>query len=380
VCNSDHKYISSSLKEILQSKIGCSENQVITFSDYMSTVLYYPDLGFYSNQLQKFGRQGHFFTASTIGSIFSSSIAKQILELFDFGIAKKNVLEIGAGSGDMAIGILKQIGNEISRFQILELNDRLISEQKSKVFSIIPEFFSKVEWVKELPSEFIGVILANEVLDAIPCDRILIDKNGSDIAGLGVGFQNGELIDKKYSLPIDVLAKIQSYGLEYDNYMTESNFQTDAFIKTLASTIKKGALLFIDYGCSHREYYSADRYSGRVRGFHNHKVFSSLYEYLGLMDITTDVNFTQVAESGISSGLDLIGYTNQGAFIINIMPDIISNIYSDSSVENVKLLHELQTLISPVEMGDVFKVMAFSKNIDQDDWIGFSSHDLSYRL
>ncbi len=378
--NIDLESISDSLKDIIKSKICLSESQVIAFSEYMSTVLYYPDLGFYSNHLQKFGRQGHFFTASTIGFIFSDSIAKQMLELFDFGLEEKKVLEIGAGNGDMAINILNRIGREIEKFQILEPNDRLVSEQKSKIHSYAPEFFSKVEWVKDIPNEFVGVVLANEVLDAIPFDRIMIDKNGNNILGVGVGFCDDKLIDKNYPLSEDSLAKIQSYGLKYDNYITEINFQTEAFIKTLASAIKKGALLFIDYGCSHKQYYSAAKDLGRGRGFYNHRVFSNFYEYLGLMDITTDVNFTQVAQAGISAGLDLIGYTNQGAFIINVMPESISNIYSDPSVENVKLLHELQTLISPVEMGEVFKVMAFSKNIDQDEWIGFSSHDLSYRL
>lgn len=378
--NIDLESISDSLKDIIKSKIFCNESQVIAFSEYMSTVLYYPDLGFYSNHLQKFGRQGHFFTASTIGCIFSDSIAKQMLELFNFGLEEKNVLEIGAGNGDMAINILNMIGREIDKFQILEPNDRLVSEQKSKIHSHVPEFFSKVEWVKDIPSEFVGVVLANEVLDAIPFDRIMIDKNGNNILGVGVGFCDGKLMDKNYRLSESSLAKIQSYGLKYDNYITETNFQTEAFIKTLASAIKKGALLFIDYGCSHKEYYSAAKYSGRGRGFYNHRVFSDFYEYLGLMDITTDVNFTQVAQAGISAGLDFIGYTNQGAFIINVMPESISNIYSDPSFENVKLLHELQTLISPVEMGEVFKVMAFSKNIDQDEWVGFSSHDLSYRL
>jgi SAM-dependent MidA family methyltransferase len=378
--NHEHSSISNELRKIVEAKILVSKNQVITFSDYMSTVLYYPDLGFYSNCLQKFGEHGHFFTACSIGKVFAKSMAKQIVELFNFGLPQRNILEIGAGNGDLAINILQEIGNQVDKFEILELNDRLIAEQKSKLYEAVPEYFAKVQWLKDLPNQFVGVVIANELLDAIACDRVLIDKHGEEIVGLGVGLEDGIFVDKKYELSEQSLGHIKAYGLAYDNYNTEINIQIPPFINSLANAIKQGAIIFVDYGCSRKEYYSADKYLGRIRGFFNHRVWSNLYEHLGLMDITTDVDFTLVAQSALNSGMDLIGYVTQGSFIMNAVPEVFNNQQDNINHDSVKFLHDLQTLVSPVEMGAIFKVMGLSKNIDQDDWLGFCHNDISYRL
>lgn len=377
--------MTNQLQQIIINKIKASANQVIDFADFMDTVLYYPDLGFYSNNYQKFGQQGHFITATTIGNILAQSLAKQILEIFSFSLATNTILEIGAGSGKLASDILSLIGNEIDKLQILELNQNLISAQKTEIYNNNPDLFHKIEWIGKLPDHFNGIIIGNEVLDAIPCQRVLIDNNGQDIIGLGVGYDQNKLVDKYYNLELDIIKSIKSYELKYNNYITEFNPSAIAFIKTIANIINQGAVIFIDYGYGQKEYYAESKYLGRLRGFYQHQVYADFYSHLGLMDITADVNFTEIAVNAIAAGLELIGYNYQKSFILNTIPDVIANIGSDFSKnlgdkDKIKMMNQIQTLLSPSEMGDAFKVIAFSKNIEADNWLGFNNYDISHRL
>ena len=372
--------ISRMLKEILVQKIRSNYSQVIPFEQFMNTVLYHIGLGFYSNHLPKFGREGHFITAPGISSIFSGSLVKQIEEIFSFGLSANNILELGAGDGRLAVDILSRMGNSIDRFYILELNAVMKLHQKRLITELVPELTNKVYWLDSLPEEFVGVVIANEVLDAIPCNLIKIDDNGNKICGIGVGLQDLELVEKGYDLTAEILEYAQGLALAYNNYKTEVNLAVSGLIASLAKMLSTGAMIFIDYGFSQKEYYAPHKSEGNLRGFYRHKVYSDVFSNLGLMDITTDVNFTQVAMSGIDSGLDLIGYTNQSYFLLNCSLEFSEELCKQNDLVGVKRLHDLHTLISPSSMGSVFKVMGFSKNMKEDQWLGFNEHDLTYQL
>lgn len=372
--------ISTAVKDKVTQHILRTSNQVISFSEFMNIVLYEPQLGFYSNSLQKFGRQGHFVTAPTLGKLFADSLAKQISEIFTFGLQEHNFLEIGAGDGSLAVNILREIGCQIDYYYILELNATLIAHQKTIILELVPECFNKVQWLSALPEKFIGVIVANEVLDALPFNRVKIDRCGQDVIGLGVGLSGDAFVEKEYALDQITLSKMQALHLPYSNYVTEVNTLTASFVQSIAGVLDEGAIIFIDYGFGQKEYYAPNKIKGNCRGFFAHQVYSNFFEHLGLMDITTDVNFTDVASSGIKADLDLIGYTNQGAFLININPNINDIAFSGGNIQHAKHLHEVQTLVSPMGMGAIFKVIGFSKGLSQDEWLGFKTHDLTYQL
>jgi SAM-dependent MidA family methyltransferase len=372
--------ISHAIKDKVTQHILRTSNQVISFSEFMNIVLYEPQLGFYSNSLQKFGRQGHFVTAPTLGKLFAESLAKQISEIFTFGLRERNFLEIGAGEGTLASNILRVIGNQIDCYYILELNATLVAHQKAIILELVPEYFDKVQWLSTLPEKFVGVIVANEVLDALPFNRVKVDNDGQDIIGLGVGVSENNFVEKEYALDQVTLSKLQALNLSYNNYVTEVNVLTAGFVQSIAGVLDEGAIIFIDYGFGQKDYYAPNKIKGNCRGFFAHQVYNNFFEHLGLMDITTDVNFTDVASSGIKADLDLIGYTNQGAFLININPNINDIAFSGVNIQHVKHLHEVQTLVSPMGMGAIFKVIGFSKGLSQDEWLGFKTHDLTHQL
>ena len=372
--------ISVAIKDKIMQHIVQSSNQVLPFSEFMNIVLYEPQLGFYSNHLQKFGRQGHFVTAPTLGKVFAESLAKQISEIFTFGLPGKNLLEIGAGDGSLAINLLRAIGEQLDCYYILELNATLIAHQQSIILESVPDYFDKVQWLSTLPEGFVGVVIANELLDALPFNRVKIDNDGKDITGVGVGIFEGCFVEKEYDLDPVTLSKTKALNLSYNNYITEVNVLLPSFVRSIAEIVEEGAIVFIDYGFGQKEYYAPNKIKGNGRGFFAHQVYSDFFVHLGLMDITTDVNFTDVAVSGINSGLDLIGYTNQGTFLINSNPAINSSTFSDFDIQQAKHLHEVQTLVSPMGMGAIFKVMAFSKGLSQDEWLGFKTNDLTYQL
>lgn len=372
--------ISTAIKDKITQRILQTSNQVLPFSEFMNIALYEPQLGFYSNPLQKFGRQGHFVTAPTLGKLFAESLAKQISEIFTFGLREHNILEIGAGDGGLAANILQVIGDQIDCYYILELNATLIAHQKAIILESVPEYFDKVQWLSTLPEKFVGIIVANEVLDALPFNRVKIDKDGQDVAGVGVGVGEGGFVEKEYVLDQITLSKLQALHLSYNNYVTEVNILTASFVQSVAGVLDEGAIIFIDYGFGQKEYYAPNKIKGNCRGFFAHQVYSNFFAHLGFMDITTDVNFTDVAISGINAGLDLIGYTNQGAFLINVNPYINNSTFSGFDIKQVKHLHEVQTLVSPMGMGAIFKVIGFSKGLSQDEWLGFKAHDLTYQL
>lgn len=352
---------------------------VIPFSRYMELALYQPSLGYYSNQLFKFGAKGDFVTAPLISSLFGHLISRQLLELFSFGV-KPQVLEFGAGNGKLAADILACCGESIEHYFIIELSANLVAWQRETLLEKVPQFIDKVIWLDNLPDSFDGVMLANEVLDAQPCN--LVHFGADDISGVGVSIIDGKFAYQNYTLDAETKKIATELNLPYKNYISEINLASRGFIRSLADSLNHGAVILIDYGYGEKEYYHSEKYKGTLRGFYRQHVLDSVLEYAGLIDITSSVNWTSIAEVGIDAGLELIGYTNQASFLLNCgLSSIMSELRNQlEEGEYLAISNQVNKLISHNEMGEMFKVCGFSRGLTQDSWGGFSAHDRSYSL
>lgn len=375
----DEQDLTQCLQQIIRAEIETNSG-VISFSRYMELSLYYPGLGYYSNPLFKFGEHGDFVTAPLVSNLFGQLLARQIIELFGFGV-KPQVLEFGAGNGQLAVDILKALGDKLDVYYILELSADLASRQAECIRDEVPQFASKVVWLNNLPAEFEGVMLANEVLDAQPCNLVHFD--AGQIDGVGVTCdESGRFSYVNYTLDAESLAIANELNLSYVDYLTEVNLASRGFMRSLATSLKHGAILLIDYGYGESEYYHVDKTRGTLRGFYRQHVLNDVLKYPGLIDITASVNWSSIATIGIDSGLDLIGYTTQAGFLFNcgLAELMVQRKAELSAPQYLSLSNQINKLISPSEMGEAFKVCGFSKGLDPENWLGFSHYDKSYAL
>lgn len=372
------KELTRRLSEIIYSEIK-QQAGVIPFSRYMELALYYPGFGYYANPGFKFGAKGDFVTAPLVSNLFGYVLAKQIAEIFSFGV-KPQILEFGAGNGKLAVDILNGIGDNLESYHILELSADLAKAQYEMLAQKTPQHLRKVNWLTGLPAGFNGVMLANEVLDAQPCD-IVYFKNGK-ISGVGVGVDQDKLVYKNYVLDDYSLSQAQELNLNYTDYQTEIHLANAGFMHSLAESLIQGAILLLDYGYGEREYYHPQKNKGTLRGFFRQHVVEDVLGYPGLIDITSSVNWTKIATSATNHGLELIGYTSQANFLLNcgLSEDLLHLRQQLSDVEYLQISNQINKLISITEMGDIFKVMGFSKNITADTWLGFKTGDRSHSL
>ncbi|MBX9598645.1 MAG: SAM-dependent methyltransferase [Burkholderiales bacterium] len=352
----------------------------ISFARYMELALYYPSLGYYSNPLFKFGAGGDFITAPLISDLFGQLIARQISELFSFGVAA-GILEFGAGNGKLACDILMMLGAQITHYYILELSADLALWQRAVIAEKCPEYLSKVVWLESLPERFNGVMLANEVLDAQPCNLVRV--NNQEITELGIGYSlDFGYFYHDYRSNSPAVNAARELNLPYLNYQTEINLSSRGFIRSLSESLERGAILLIDYGYGESEYYHPQKNRGTLRGFYRQQVLDSVLYYPGICDITASVDWSSIVSTALDSGLEFIGYTTQANFLLNCgLAKQMQQLKSElSEPEYLKISNQINKLVSPNEMGESFKVCGFSKNIEQDEWLGFSSGDRSYSL
>jgi len=363
-------------------------NGKINFSDYMETVLYTPNLGYYTSDRPIFGHQGDFITAPELTPLFSRCIARQVQEVFAQFDDVPDILEFGAGAGTMACDLLleleslKQLPN---RYYISEISHTLQERQKAQISDLAPHLLDKVVWINQLPESFSGVILGNEILDAMPCHRIRLNKNGEH-EELFVGYENQRL-QWSTDAPINETLKAKAdaiyekYGEAMpDHYETEINTYVEQWIKEIAGVLKKGLILLIDYGFSEQEYMRAERHEGTLMCHYKHMAHGNPLTHVGLQDITSHVNFTNVAEVAFESDLDILGFTNQSYFLISCG---LENLLNEVDVEDTKLFLQqtqpVKQLILPDEMGELFKVIGLGKEIEVD-LLGFSTRNMLERL
>jgi SAM-dependent MidA family methyltransferase len=374
---------SEQLVDLIKTNIT-QQNGWISFYDFMHLALYAPNLGYYAAGLQKFGSGGDFTTAPEMTPVFAQTVANQIAEVL--AQSQGGVMELGAGTGKLALNILLALAEKDclpEYYYIVDVSSHLQQVQRETLQAGLPEsLFARVKWLTELPNSFDGVIIGNEVLDAIPIH--IIQKQNSEIVARGVAIENDTLVWQNQQLTNSeadqaLLREVEALNLP-DDYTTEVCPAAAGLIASLATTLQKGAIIMIDYGFEAAAYYHAQRSEGTLMCHYQHQAHDNPLTHVGLQDITAHVNFTQIAQAGVDHDLDMAGYTNQATFLVNCgILDVMSQIDPDDIQQYAPMASAVQKLLSPAEMGELFKVIMFTKEID-DEVIGFQSGDKTHTL
>ena len=361
------------LEDIISKTIK-DNNNPIGFDVFMNLALYHHQFGYYRSNKTILGHKGDFITAPETSDLFGFCLARQCKQVLNNG----NILEFGAGSGILAAQILFELGRQNSlpeKYFIIELSAQLKKIQQQTIKRALPEIYDRVEWLTELPRNFKGVVVANEVLDAFPVKRITFWNN--QFYELGVDYTDNCFQWKRFERPY--LKSKVSYGDDLpEGYTTEISLQSDGWLKSLYNLMAEGVVLLIDYGMSQSEYFHPQRTDGTLKCFHKHKSNNNPFIHLGDQDITASVNFSDIAKSSIDAGFKVDGFSTQSMFLISL--GIENFLISEENTENkIKLAQEVKQLVMPGAMGEVFKVMALTKKqpVKLD---GFKEQNLTERL
>ena len=352
----------------------------ISFARYMEQALFAPGLGYYSAGSQKFGASGDFVTAPEISSLFSRCLARQTAEVLE-NLGGGAVLEVGAGSGIMAADLLAELaalGALPDHYFLLELSADLRQRQRETLARMVPQLLDRVRWLDSLPEGgFCGVVLANELLDALPVHLFRVEAGG--LTERCVGWQDGrfqwcsaEISDAALAQRLATLSK----GLP-EGYESEFNLAAGGWIGSIAGMLQAGVVLLIDYGFPRHEYYHPQRDRGTLMCHYRHRAHDDPFVYPGLQDITAHVDFTAVAEGAVDTGLDVLGYNTQGLFLL--ANGITELAQLDDEREQLRLAQQVRTLTLPGDMGELFKVMALGRGYDAP-LRGFALQDLRGKL
>lgn len=374
---------SEKLCRFLHQKI--QQQGSITFADYMQNCLYEPGLGYYSAGAQKFGASGDFITAPEISPLFGQVLAQQLLPLQQ-QLTNFNILELGPGSGKLCAHILLKLAELDAlphHYYLLEVSADLRERQQKFLAQVLPqEIFVRCIWLSQLPENFSGAIIANEVLDALPVHQFMIDKDGPKEIYVS---SDGQNFSWRFAAPSSNLlsAKLQQLQENYhldQTYQSEVNLQQEALLASLCNCLQQGLLLIIDYGFPAKEYYHPDRQQGTLVCHYRHHVLNDPFYLPGLQDITAHVDFTAAALSIIQHQAELITFTNQAGFLMagNLEKLLIQH---ESPTAQIQQSIAVQKLTSPAEMGELFKVLLAGKNIDTSVWQEmFTAVDQKQRL
>lgn len=375
---------SAKLAKFISEKIQLAQGK-ISFRDFMEYALYAPGLGYYSAGTQKFGMGGDFVTAPELSPLFSRSIGHFCLRALKALCGKEEhpsdycILELGAGSGKMAAEILTYLTEQNAlpnQYCILEVSADLKNRQAELLKQACPHYFHKIKWLEKLPEtgELKGIIVANEVLDALPVRRFHINANyeiveyecrlkdkseGEDPSSM---FQwcLTPIENSEFKFKIEELVSLYSLP---PNYSSEINLELKPWLAGLYDCLEKGIVLLIDYGFGASEYYHPTRNMGTLMCHYQHRSHDDVFQYVGLQDITSHVDFSAVGTFGAELGFELLGYTTQAAFLIdNQLLQFAEEYIKEEKMNPLKISQQIQTLIQPHEMGELFKVMIFSKN------------------
>ena len=342
----------------------------LDFSDFMSLALYSPGLGYYSAGQTRFGRGGDFITAPLVSSFFAKALAGQIAVVLE-SLGTGDVLEFGAGNGQMAYDLLcelDQLGHSPDHYYVVDVSADLKATQAKTLAGLPAHLRDRVEWLDRPPSPgFRGVIIANEVLDALPVKRF--EREVSGIHALGVGEEDGRLCWRKTPADqalIDAVAEIESdIGKPLaEGYQSEWCPALMPWVTELGRLLEQGLILLIDYGYPRREFYHPQRGMGTLVCHYRHQAHDDPFFWPGLQDITAFVDFTVVARAGVQSGLELCGFATQGNFLAGAgIGQILEREAAGDPNRAAELAQQVKPLLFPDEMGERFKVMGFSRSI-----------------
>jgi SAM-dependent MidA family methyltransferase len=349
----------------------------LPFESFMELALYAPGLGYYSAGGAKMGAGGDFTTAPEVSDLFSDCVARQCAEVLRE--TSGSILEIGAGTGRMAARILEALADTNAlpeRYAILEVSADLRDRQRVCIERLPEALRQRVVWFDRLPSRpWRGVVLANEVLDALPCHRIVVRQGAANVLGVAASAEGAFVEDER---PADAalaaawkgLARELPYDLP-DAYRTELCLRVEPWIASLADGLERGVMLLLDYGLPRAHYYHPQRSEGTLRCHYKHRVHDNPFLNVGVQDITAWVDFTRVAEAGDAAGLQVQGFATQAAFLLALG--------IEGMVRDALKASEARQLLMPGEMGEAFKVMALARDF-ASPLAGFAVQDLRHSL
>jgi SAM-dependent MidA family methyltransferase len=354
------------------------------FARFMERVLYAPGLGYYAGGARKFGyteRDGSdFVTAPELSPLFAQTLAQPVAQVFEAS-GTRRVLEFGAGTGRLAAGLLNALGEACESYAIVELSGELRERQRATLAAEAPQHAARVQWLDTLPDRFDGVVLGNEVLDAMPVR--LVVRQGADwlergVAlaqdGVGFAFVDRPLVDRA------VLATLEGIDLP-DGYLTECHEAAAGFVRTVCAMLGRGAAFFIDYGFPRHEYYHPQRDGGTLMCHYRHRAHDDPFLYPGLQDITAHVEFSGMAEAAQAAGAELAGYTSQARFLLNAgLTDALAQLDPADPARFLPAANAVQRLVSEAEMGELFKVIAFTRGLEGVQLDAFARGDRSHTL
>lgn len=349
------------------------EKGAMPFHVFMQHALYHPLYGYYSAGLIKFGEEGDFITAPELTPLFGKTLANQVQQVLS-QLTNPIVFEFGAGSGRLCVDILtelKALDCLPSAYFILEVSADLKHRQQTLIQQEIPDLAPLVTWLSAWPDEaFQGVIIANEVLDAMPVHRFLY-KEGQYFEAV-ITEESPEALIERFEPCKDPLLQAYLDRLSLtlpDPYLSEANLFMEGWMQECARMLSHGAMICLDYGFPRHEYYHPDRQQGTLMCHYRHHAHTNPLVYVGEQDITAHVDFTHLAEAADLAGFHVAGFTNQAAFLMN---NGLLTLLQES--DSMHALQAVKKLIQPNEMGELFKVMALTKGMDID-LTGFQSHD-----
>lgn len=368
----------------IRAEIDASEGW-ISFARFMEMALYEPGLGYYSAGATKFGAQGDFITAPETSPLFSRCLARQCAEILG-SLGGGAVLEIGAGSGTMAADVLNELETLDllpSRYFILEVSADLRERQRATIAERSARHLARVEWLDAVPGKLSGVVLANEVLDAIPVDRFRI--RSGVVNALGVSWHLDHLAWSETRargvLPRQVRAIERQLECPFpEGYTSEINLRVRPWLRSLARMLTTGVMLFIDYGLPRRQYYRPERAAGTLLCHFRHRYHEDPFVAVGLQDIGAWVDFTAIAEAAVDAKLAIAGFTTQAHFLMGLGIDrLLHRAGEQELVDRVSLARQALLLTLPGEMGERFKVLALSRGVT-GQLTGFALRDLAASL
>jgi SAM-dependent MidA family methyltransferase len=341
---------SRALLDRVAAELAAHENW-ISFARYMQLALYEPGLGYYSGGNQLFGTAGDFVTAPELSPLFARTLARQVAELLQPGEA---LLEFGAGSGALAHELLQALGDPA--YLILETSPGLRARQRERLGT-------RVRWIDRLPENFRGVMLANEVVDALPVHALAWTDRG--IVERGVCANEGELAWCERPAQGEVLAAASALDVALPpsvRYQSEIGLAAQRWMRTVGESLERGALIVIDYGFPQHEYYHPQRSGGTLMCHYRHRAHGDPFHLPGLQDITAHVDFSALAATARACGLQVLGYSSQARFLVNCgITELLASLDASNVARYAPVASAANRLLSPAEMGELFKVLAVGR-------------------
>jgi SAM-dependent MidA family methyltransferase len=372
---------SAAVRRLIQAELAASGGW-LSFERYMELALYAPGLGYYSAGSTKLGAAGDFVTAPEVSELFGRCLARACTDVLGDG---GEILELGAGTGRLAATLLTALaeaGRLPERYAILEVSADLAARQRELIGALPATLAQRVVWLERLPPSVEGVVIANEVLDALPVRRFRVEEGS--LSELGVSCDAaGDFIERATGADGTLTAAYRELvstleGPLPPGYISELCLRAGPWVASLADILREGVLLLFDYGLPRRHYYHPQRLAGTLRCHFRHRAHEDPYSYVGVQDITAWVDFTRVAEAADAAGLEVSGFATQAAFLLaSGLEELVAA--AQDPRERARLAGEARRLVMPEEMGEAFKVMALTRGVE-GPLRAFSLQDLRRQL